>query len=390
MTPHGLSRSACPWRGTHRGCRRTSDVCSPCACTGPVPPPPTTFSSRTERRLLAVQTERHVQRVGLRAERHRAPALESGRARTHVHLDADLRNLAGPVRHLAGLRIHLDDVLVAEIGRVDERAGRRDRAARECPSLPILNSDLRPPTSIEDVLEHFVHVLRLAGQVLVVPLHLSGVGIERERRVRVERVAVGAADGSRPRLGLRRAPVDEVRRPDRSCPRSTRRCRRGTCSGRSPQVSPPGSPGRAIGRRAPQLLAGRRIVAGDEADVVLVAAASGDPRNHLAAHDDRAGRVFVAQLRIGDRRVPDQLPGPRVEGDDVRVVGRAEDLVAEDRDVSLNAASRIAAAGWRAAARDAGCRSALRRRARGCGRAAAWRPGGTPRSNRRSPRRAPE
>ena len=163
-----------------------------------------------EDRFLAVQAHRDVQRIGLRAEGHGAPALEPGRARTHVDLDADLRDLPGPVRDLAGLRIHVQDGLILEIGRVDERAGRPIELPENA-ELAHLEERLASADIDQDVLEDFVHVLRFAGQVLVVPLHLSGVGIERERRVRVERRAVGAADGSGPRLGLRRAPVDEVR-----------------------------------------------------------------------------------------------------------------------------------------------------------------------------------
>src|SRR2546427_10625983 len=70
---------------------------------------------------LAVQGHRDVQRIGLRAEGHRTPVLESGCARTHLELDTDLWSL--PVGDFAALRTHLHDVLVAEVGGVDERAG---------------------------------------------------------------------------------------------------------------------------------------------------------------------------------------------------------------------------------------------------------------------------
>ena len=60
-------------------------------------------------------------------------------------------------------------------------------------SLPIVNSD-EPAVDVDQhALEHFVHVVRLARDVLVVPADLSGLGIDGERAVRVERVAVGAA-----------------------------------------------------------------------------------------------------------------------------------------------------------------------------------------------------
>src|SRR5260221_12985587 len=71
---------------------------------------------------LAGQRHRDVQGVGLRAEGHRAPVLESGGARTHFELHANLRNLARLVGNFAGLRTHFQDVLVAEIGGVNERS----------------------------------------------------------------------------------------------------------------------------------------------------------------------------------------------------------------------------------------------------------------------------
>src|SRR4249920_1927538 len=82
-------------------------------------------------------------------------------------------------------------------------------------------------------------------------------------------------------------------------------------------------------------------MAGDEADVLLVASASRDPRNHLAPNDDGAGRVFVPQLRVSDLRIPSELSSPRVHGDNVRVVCGGEDLVSVDGDVSLDAAPLI-------------------------------------------------
>src|SRR6185436_2460396 len=87
-------------------------------------------------------------------------------------------------------------------------------------------------------------------------------------------------------------------------------------------------------------------MAGDEADVFLVTGASRDPGDHLAANDDGTGRVFVPQLRIGHGRIPRELPRPRVNGDDVRVVGRGEDLVSVDGDVSLDTAPLITTAAW--------------------------------------------
>ena len=146
--------------------------------------------------------------------------------------------LPGTVGDLAGLRIHLHDVLVAEIGGADERAGRSIELP-ENSQLAHLEQRLASAGVDQDALEDFVHVLRLAGKVLVIPLHLSGVGIERERRVGVERVAVGAADGSGPRLWPAPCPNRRGSCPDRSCPRSTRRCRRGTSAAGRPTCRRP-------------------------------------------------------------------------------------------------------------------------------------------------------
>src|SRR5882672_8770064 len=87
-------------------------------------------------------------------------------------------------------------------------------------------------------------------------------------------------------------------------------------------------------------------MARDEADVFLVTGASRDPSDHLAANDDGTGRVFVPQLRISYLRIPRELSRSRVDRDNVRVVGRGEDLVPVDSDVSLDTAPLIATAAW--------------------------------------------
>src|SRR6516164_9974005 len=76
---------------------------------------------------------------------------------------------------------------------------------------------------------------------------------------------------------------------------------------------------------------------GDEANILLVAAATADPRDNLAADRDWARGVLVTELRIGNSRVPHELARPRVQSDDVGVARGAEDLVFVDGDVSLNA-----------------------------------------------------
>src|SRR5207245_7757644 len=143
-----------------------------------------------ESRVITVRGPRNVQRIGLRAERHRTPVLESGPARTHFELNTDLWDL--PVGDFATVRPHLHDVLVAEIGGVDERAG----GAVELPEdaqLTHLEERLAAAGVNEDALEHLVHVLCFARKVLVIPLYYPRVGIQGRGRVGVSRVIVGSA-----------------------------------------------------------------------------------------------------------------------------------------------------------------------------------------------------
>src|SRR5439155_5316963 len=89
------------------------------------------------------------------------------------------------------------------------------------------------------------------------------------------------------------------------------------------------------------------VMPADEADVFLVAAASRDSSDHFAANDDRAGRVFVSQLRIGNLGVPYELSCPRIDSDDMRVIRRSEDLVSIDGDVSLDASTFVSTSAGR-------------------------------------------
>src|SRR5712691_2241374 len=60
---------------------------------------------------LAGQGHRDIQRIGLRAEGHRARVLESGGAWAHFELNTDLRDLARLVGDSARFRTHFHDVL---------------------------------------------------------------------------------------------------------------------------------------------------------------------------------------------------------------------------------------------------------------------------------------
>jgi hypothetical protein len=110
----------------------------------------------------------------------------------------------------------------------------------------------------------------------------------------------------------------------------------------------------------------------DEADIVFVAAAAGDAGDDFAANDNRAGRVLVSELVVGGLDVPDYLPGPRVQRDDVCVVGRTEDLVVEDGERFLDPASEVASSARRPLreTRDVGLLASATTGRRGCRRRA--------------------
>src|SRR5437899_2508521 len=161
--------------------------------------------------------------------------------------------------------------------------------------IALINDLLAAAGVNQDVLEHLIHVLRFAGKVLVVPLYFSSVRIERQGRVGIERVAVGTADRSGPRFGLRRAPIDEVRFRIVAA----RDPRVAACAESQRQVAPCVAAGltrTSNGGRSPQLLSAGRIMPADEADVLFVAAAPRHTRDHLAANDDWAGSVSVSQF----------------------------------------------------------------------------------------------
>src|SRR5262245_26581101 len=80
------------------------------------------FLHRTKRGFCAVTAEWNVERIRLWVECHRAPAFEAGSTGAHIDFNTDLRNLAGKVRHFAGVRIDLHDVLITEIGRFNKLA----------------------------------------------------------------------------------------------------------------------------------------------------------------------------------------------------------------------------------------------------------------------------
>jgi len=172
--------------------------------------------------------------------------------------------------------------------------------------------------------------------VLVVPRDLTGIGVERQRRVVIEMRLVGAAEHElRRRGGHRRPHIDEVQR------RVVARHHPG--ADMLPLFEGHAAPGLVTGfarcrNRAPSpdLGAGACVVRGDDARVrgrVRSAAAS---RDHLAAGDDRACRLQRGVHRVvEDLRFPDDVAGGDVQRLDVVVAGRVEDEIGVDGDVAL-------------------------------------------------------
>ena len=176
-----------------------------------------------------------------------------------------------------------------------------------------------------------VPVPRPVVVVLVVPLQLAGVGVERDHRVGVEVVAGPLVADPRPRVAG--APVGQVELrivrsgdPDRG-------------AAGAPGLARPGLAPRLARLRnrvgAPHLLAGVGIERGHEpADAPL--AARGSDQHLAVRHERRNGHVVPGPV-VGDRRLPDHLPGHRVEGHHERVVRRVKNLVAVQGDAAVRA-----------------------------------------------------
>ena len=165
---------------------------------------------------------------------------------------------------------------------------------------------------------------------------LAAGRVERQHAVGVQRVAGVSPLEARPRLGLRRGPVDEIGAgvvaaggPTVAADAEHQR-----------RVTPGVAPGLARPRHrgcAPHFLAGLRIARGDEAGHVLgfvVTLAAIGAGHDPAVDDDRPGRVAEPEPVVGAGHVPHDVPGPGVERHDVRIDGGEIDLVVVDGEIA--------------------------------------------------------
>ena len=213
------------------------------------------------------------------------------------------------------------------------------------PSLPTVNSRFWPPSSTSTRSNTTSRSSASPGACWKYHGELAGVGVERQRRARVERLVERrhAAAARHPGFRLRGAPVGEIQSGIVAAGDPRLAAGAEQMSGSAPQVSPPGSPCRwRPCRTARARLPRGRVVGADEAFLLAVIACSrrgpGSP-----CLWPRAGRCWcreAALVRSPMVGLPHGLAGPRIERHQLRVAGRREDLVVVDRDAAHRAAVR--------------------------------------------------
>ena len=106
-----------------------------------------------------------------------------------------------------------------------------------------------------------------------------------------------------------------------------------------------GLAGTGDGVEPPLLLAGLRIVGGDEAADAVLAAGHAD--DHLVLDDERRQRQRVAGAGVGDAGLPDGPAADRVDRDELGVDGAHEQRVAQNRHAAVDAPAAGARLGRR-------------------------------------------
>src|SRR5439155_22691226 len=178
-------------------------------------------------------------------------------------------------------------------------------------------------------------------QVLAVPAQFPGIGLDRQRGIRIERIVAeafllwrGAAHVGEPGIGLAGAVEHHVLlrvvatgNPGRGAEATFER-----------QAVPGVGIGIGLARDgvdAPLLLAGLRVVPGDEAAARLRIAAALHALHDHAAGDERAGGVAPALGPVAVGVIPHHLPGLGVEREEVGVGGGNDQVALIDRHVAV-------------------------------------------------------
>ncbi len=293
--------------------------------------------------LVVHQVDRHMLRrqvgqAGLRVERHRVPVVRAeGAGNGVVGLGAVARGGdadGAAVLVVAGGPVHFGEVLGRDelaVGAVDDEEeavlGRmQQHLARLAADLHV-GQDHRLGGGVVPV---------VAGRLLVVPLVLAGVGVQRHHRAQVEVVAaLGAARLVRPGRAVAGAHVHQVELgvEGEAVPGGAPAAGFPVLAARVPGLRGLGHRGVFEGlarvarhhEPAPFLLARLRVVGGDEAAHAVFGAAVADDDLALE-HARRAGDGVAALLAFERVFLPDLLAGGGVQRNQAAVEGGHVDL----------------------------------------------------------------
>ncbi len=182
--------------------------------------------------------------------------------------------------------------------------------------------------------------------MLVVPVELTRIRIERERRARVQRAVqrTVVTTNRHPRLGLGNAPVRPVqhgivRARDPRLPARAIEIR---------QIAPGVAAGCEITSNrveAPRLCARLGVVGADEALFFLIRLTIRESRDHFAVNDNRPARkrVEIVLGAVTNHGIPGERAGRRIECNDARIVRRHVDLIAVNREPAVAARGNVRA-----------------------------------------------
>src|SRR5262249_50633220 len=161
----------------------------------------------------------------------------------------------------------------------------------------------------KNALEHDVQIERFTGSMLEVPLQLSVVWINRDRRTRIKPIALRTASERHPRFRLRRSPVGQIQHGIVATGDPHFTARAILIRKIAPRVSA-GVAGRCNGIEAPELFTALRIVSAQKAFFFLISLTAAKSLQHFAVDDEGAARIVVA---LSDFGVPHDFAVARVK-----------------------------------------------------------------------------